>query len=472
MVKKLLIFIIIFPYLVSRVACAQAVEMAPINSTKNNNIFVESSSNKNNPYLNEPIVYQVKLFTKVALPIFKFDTLVLKDAIIRPLGAQKVYDTKHRGSNIKVVELNYIIIPLKPGPLIIPPQKIKGTFSLNELETPKASDINTNSLFDNFLDTSKIVTRAEAFTIASSELALTVKPSLSTVNPWLPAESISIEEKWSEGSFGVGKPIQYSITISGKGITSNQLPRISAEYLKGLNYKVYTNKSEVKDSIDKLSIISSRNETYTIIPLKAGKITLPEIQINWWDVKNNKMATASLTQSNIEVIVDNGGFLSADINEAAFKSSNDSQISYKLIFIILIISLTILLIIIFIPRISKSFKDESRGTLNLKLKLGETRSPKELQDFLQHYAHKNWQTPHNASLAIIFNSAIKLNPKIQKKDYINIIKTIEGALYNHKEVDMKKLNIQCRKFLKLTRKKYVKKKSKKNSELPNLNPIY
>jgi hypothetical protein len=33
--------------------------------------------------------------------------------------------------------------------------------------------------------------------------------------------TISIEGKWSEGSFGVGKPIQYSITISGKGITSN-----------------------------------------------------------------------------------------------------------------------------------------------------------------------------------------------------------------------------------------------------------
>ena len=78
MVKKLLIFIIIFPYLVSRVSCAQAVEIAPINSTKNNDIFVESSSNKNNPYLNEPIVYQVKLFTKVALPIFKFDTLVCR----------------------------------------------------------------------------------------------------------------------------------------------------------------------------------------------------------------------------------------------------------------------------------------------------------------------------------------------------------------------------------------------------------
>jgi len=228
----------------------------------------------------------------------------------------------------------------------------------------------------------------------------------------------------------------------------------------------------VKDSVDKLSIISSRNETYTIIPLKAGKITLPEIKINWWDVKNNKMATASLNQSNIEVIADNGGFLSAEINEAAFKSSDDSQISYKLILVILIMSLTILLIIILIPRISKSFKDESRGTLNRKLKLGEARSPKELQDFLQNYAHKNWQTPHNASLAIIFNSAIKLNPKIQKTDYINIIKAIEDALYNHKEADMKKLNIQCRDFLKLTRKKYVKRKSKKNSELPNLNPIY
>jgi hypothetical protein len=66
---------------------------------------------------------------------------------------------------------------------------------------------------------------------------------------------------------------------------------------------------------------------------------------------------------------------------------------------------------------------------------------------------------------------IKLNPKIQKKDYINIIKTIEGALYNHKEVDMKKLNTECSDFLKLTRKKYVKRNGKKNPELPTLNPI-
>ena len=486
MVKRLLIFIIIFPYLVFGAACAAAVEIAPINSIKNNNIFVESSTTKNNPYLYEPIIYQVKLFTKFDLTDTKFDPLVLKDAIIKPLGSYKIYDTKHNGLSIKVVELNYIITPLKSGNLIIPSQKIKGTLLLNEVKISKTSDAGVNSLFDNFSDDSKIVTRSEAFTVASTELALTIQPPLSIVSPWLPAASISLEGKWSDPSSTVGKPIQYSITISGSGITGNQLPRVSAENLKGLDYKVYIDKSEVKDSVDKLSIISSRNETYTIIPLKAGRITLPQIKINWWDVKNNKMATARINHGIIEVIADNVGFFSPELsdtkpltefknlpdstNDIALKSSDDSKLSYKLIIIILITLITILLIIML--RISKSYKSKSiKCQTSSKLKLGEARSPKEWRDFLQNYAHKNWQAPHNASLAIIFNSAIKLNPKIQKADYVNIIKTIEDALYSNKAVDMKKLNTECSDFLKLTRKKYVTRIGKKNPELPTLNPI-
>ena len=296
-----------------------------------------------------------------------------------------------------------------------------------------------------------------------------------------------MEGKWSSSTpYAVGKPIQYSITISGTGITANQLPRVSVENLKGLDYKVYTDKSEVKDSVDKLSIISSRNETYTIIPLKTGKITLPPIKINWWDVKNNEMATASINHGIIEVIADNVGFFSPEISDAkpltefknfpdstndiALKSSDDSKLSYKLIIIILITLIAILWLIML--RTSKSYKSKSiKCQTSSKLKLGEALSPKELRDFLQNYAHKNWQAPHNASLAIIFNSAIKLNPKIQKADYVNIIKTIEGALYSNKAVDMKKLNTECSDFLKLTRKKYVKRNGKKNPELPTLNPI-
>lgn len=467
MVRILVILILIFS------SFAFAAESSAANSSiKNNNIFVTSSVTKNGPYLYEPVIYQVKLFTRIDLAQLKFDPLVLNDAVVKPLGSHKVYNSKHNGGDIKVVELAYIIIPLKSGKLAITSQKINGTLLANQLKNSQSVGGDVQSLFNNFADDSNIVTRSESFTVESAEVILDIKPSLGQVKQWLPAEDISIEGKWQGTVFEVGKPTQYNIIISAKGLTGNQLPRVSVEELKGSDYKIYAGTSEVKDNVDKLSINSSRSEAYTIIPLKAGKITLPQIKINWWDIKKKKMVSAIMKHDTVEVVNASSEPYSEispyQVDEVLQAESQPTMISTSIV----ILALIVLIIVIMLFRRSK-FSTITFTKLELRKRstLNNAQSPEELVSFLQNYAQKNWHSPCNVSLEIMFHCATRVNPKIQRKDYINIIKVIEGALYFDKTADMQMLKKECSNFLKLARKKYITKKRKKKPELAKLNPL-
>ncbi|MBN8512341.1 MAG: BatD family protein [Rickettsiales bacterium] len=470
MVRILAIFIFIF----SSFAFA-AQSYAANSSIKNNNIFVTSSITKNDPYLYEPVIYQVKLFTRIDLAQLKFDPLVSNEAVVKPLGSHKVYNTKHNGGDIKVVELAYIIIPLKSGKLAIKSQKINGTLLANQLKNSQSVGGDVQSLFNNFADDSNIVTRSEAFSVASPEVVLDIRPSLGQVKHWLPAEDLAIEGKWQGTAFEVGKPTQYNIIISARGLTGNQLPRISVEELKGSDYKIYAGTSEVKDDVDKLSISSSRSEAYTIIPLKTGKMTLPQIKINWWDIKKKKMVSAVLKHDIIEV-ADASSEPYSEISpyqvDEILQPEAESQPTMIGTSIAIILALVVLIIAIMLFRRSKLFAITfPRLRLKKRSTLNNAESPGELVRFLQNYAQKNWHSPCNVSLEIMFHCATKVNPKIQRKDYASIIKIIEGALYYNKTADMQMLKKKCSSFLKLTRKKYVIRKRKKKPELERLNPV-
>ncbi len=475
MVRILVILILIF----SSFAFA-AKSSAANSSIKNNNIFVTSSVTKNDPYLYEPFIYQIKLFTRIDLATLKFDPLVLKDAVVKPLGSHKVYNSKHNGSDIKVVELAYIIIPLKAGKLAITSQKINGTLLVNQLKNTQSVGGDLQSLFNNVVD-SNVVTRSEAFAVESAEVILNVQPSLGHIKQWLPAEDIAVEGKWHGTVFEVGKPVQYSIIISVKGLTGNQLPRISVEELKGADYKIYAGTSEVKDTVDNLSINSSRNEAYTIIPLKPGKITLPQIKINWWDTKKKKMVPAIMEHDTVEVVnassehyseispYQTDEFLQSEA-ESQHAESQPSRVSTIIVLMLIIFIIVIIAIMKF--RISK-FSTTILPKLGLRNRstLNNAQSPEELVNCLQNYAQKNWHAPRNVSLEMMFHCATKVNPAIQRKDYVNIIKIIEGALYYNKTANMQILKKECSNFLKLARKKYIIRNRKKKPELAKLNPL-
>ena len=115
-------------------------------ASKSNNIFAVAEVANPSPYLDQPIIYKIKLITEADLREVKFDELKIEGALIRHLGAHKVYDSTHNKKPVKIIELDYLITPTKSGKLLIPPQTIKGLIAVPS----GRNDPRIKSLFSSF----------------------------------------------------------------------------------------------------------------------------------------------------------------------------------------------------------------------------------------------------------------------------------------------------------------------------------
>jgi hypothetical protein len=475
-----------------------------LTATKSNNITAISKVNNDNPYLDQPIIYQIQLLTEADVRDVLFDELKLEGMLIKHLGAHKIYNGKYNQRPVTVIELSYLITPTKSGKLVIPPHAIRGFYVVNDDQ----KNTRVKSLFDSFFDNEPLVTnnnRLVKFELASKEITLNIEPAIKNLVPWLPAESLSLHRTFDNTIFEVGKPITTTIEIKSRGLAKNQLPPLSVDMLKGEGYKVYAENVETNEEIENLSITSSRKEVFTIVPQKAGKLTIPTMEIKWWDVTNKKIKIATIKAQTIDILW-NG--LKLDPQQAKtpqkqelseksniYKESNHTSVKSTLVgklinifdntkIYYLIISILIIILLASIFRfmtLSNPLKKEKAASGNAvtfakintstNIKLTDTLSPTELYKFLQSYSNVHWQIPLNSSLEKMFALIQEKNPQIKKSDYHYIMKQLQDALYTDCTIDIVILQKECKKFLELAKKKPNIKKHKKTTKLPNLNPL-
>lgn len=264
-----------------------------------NGLTLTTDVSKAKPYKNEPIFYTVKLSSRLDLVNVKIQKFNMEDAIIEPNGEPKVYKKVVDGINVNVIELSYLMTPLKTGLLKIPSFAIQG-------EIPMKRQSATRSSFDDDFEPFFMLSgfdRLKPFMLTTQEEVLDVQPAIAGVTPWLAAQSVKIEEIWDEAqTLQVGEPIIRSLKIVAKGILSNQLPSLNEQQMGEHHFKIYADKPEMRDEIKDENIYSSRQEQYTLIPQQSGVLTLPEISVIWWDVTKNEKALALLPSRKLEIL--------------------------------------------------------------------------------------------------------------------------------------------------------------------------
>lgn len=491
------------------------VKKAVTSGSANNNITIEAKVTKNNLYLEESVICKIKVFTSVELPHFELEPVKVENALIKSLGPYKVSEVKHDARHGWMIEFQYLVTPSKAGKIIIPPQIFKGKMSVVQ---SKGFSGFLGANFDGKHYSKSSVTKP--FQLITEEIVLDVMPPVIGISPWLPAKFFAIKSKLDTNYFEVGKPFKLSITIDAEGLFKNQLPPIKSENLQGDGYKIYASKTELSENVESITIKSTRTEIFTIIPQKAGKITLPKIEFKWWNIETNKEEKAIIEPYNVQVI-DKGTYLQAFGNNSSTEHKTEETKDEKkqviseivnnnivssfarsilenikirhlltslIAVIILIIVFNLNKINAFKENISKHYQNRKTTLLNehntLKkltkntnkennsnIKLSDITSTAELYKFLQYYANKYWQVPLNSSLQTIFNQASKRNPKIIESDYQKLIKQLEDNLYSNKPVNMQLLKKDFARLLKRVGKKDLFNKTKKKKELPGLNPF-
>ncbi|MDC0864761.1 BatD family protein [Rickettsiaceae bacterium] len=493
----------------------EIVESAPLSSSdEESGIFVETSVSAKEIYQYQPFIFSVKLHTNHNVDNVRFEPLNLDNITVKPMGSYDLYKAKHQGES-SIIAMHYLVTPLKNMKVTIPKLKVTGTYYSTQ---------HTRFLgfFDSVLTSSarnqSIVNDEDDFTLQTKEIELDILPPKSDIKPWLPAESISMNENMDTGTFVVGKPISRSIITNAKGLLGKQLPEpidISAHNNSedSKHYKIYADLPEIKDDITKESINSFRRDSYTIIPQEAGKFTLPEITLKWWDVKNSKLVTSSIPAKTIEILANNDHNV-APKNDRGIKQDSKKQDEPKVVEMIkeqkvsennfllyLVIILSTIVVTFVIYKLAQLLKSGSysnvnnkensnfavltsdkkisvsdalgqpkKKNINLKKEINKISSTKELYDFLKDYANQELGAASNSSLHKI-NLAIKKQlDKDMFGDADQLIKDLESSLYSSNELDIENAKHRWLDLLKFVSKKKKNTKHKKTTSLPKLNP--
>ena len=243
-------------------------------------VFFDTSVDTNETYVQGQIIYTIKLYYVENISGDFPPPPQIPDAVIETIESERRYDSITNGRRYYVLEKSYGIYPQSSGTLTIPPQIFSG-FRVGP----------------GFFSTREpVLTKSDSHTINVKP-----KPAEFDGDHWLPAESVTLEERWAKQppEFQVGEPVNRTIIISAEGIATSLLPQIENGDIEGA--KTYQDPA-VEDQVSTENGLKSTLTTVIgIVPTKAGKMVLPEIRIPWWNTRTDTLEVAVIPEQTYKV---------------------------------------------------------------------------------------------------------------------------------------------------------------------------
>jgi hypothetical protein len=472
---------------------AFAAEVAAIDGP----VSISAKADTITPYQDEPVRYTVRCVSRAGLSNVTLSDPAVENAIVTRQGEPDVHVAIENGMPAKVVDFHYLITPMQPGKMIIPPISLQGNIETDDREM--ADDLFGGNLMAGVRQVMKALsnfTNGRPFHIASNATLLEVKPPAVAMDPWLPLKSLKIEEDTAAlQQPQVGEPMIRKITLSAVGAVGSQLPDTEAQEDHD-DFRVYADRPAVKTDIDKETgvISSQRTESYSMVPQRAGRLVLPAIRVSWWDTVSNRAATAVLPARTISVQpgvpVQNSAVPVVDATGGApgTESQPASYWARKLLANTMPLlpygALAVLAILSSLGgvfggvRLWRTVRGRRRGGTPMDKKnplrgsrspdtLKQVRTAEELSAFLHAYAQQQWGASKNAPLERIFPMLPQL-PKASEDAEI-LVAALTGAIYAGKTVDIEDLKMRARRLLAVL-KRQPGLRRRGADKLPSLNP--
>ena len=306
--------ILLIPSLTFKKEVSNAIELrvraAPSNSSANPGtqpIYTETTVDANTPYVGQQVILTHRLYTSVQLRDFALSELAIDKAVLHRLGDTQ-YQKVINGRNYLVLEVKYAIFPQSEGPLIIPSLRFG------------AYEVNNRSQFGVFNNRGNQIVRDTE----PKSLEVTARPPQASVDGWMPSTSVTMEQRWSGDidSVTVGEPVTRTITIRAEGLSGAQITPLQEP--QGNNYRGYPDQPQLDEIVTTNGLTATRIESLALVPNNSGEITLPAVELIWWDTNSNKRRVASLPSITLQVSPSENADVAANDNNV-MQGTNDAM---------------------------------------------------------------------------------------------------------------------------------------------------
>ncbi|NQY41784.1 MAG: BatD family protein [Legionellales bacterium] len=302
--------------------------------------------------------------------------LETKDAIVLPLGNDKLSPYNNNGARAHMFERHYAIFPQKSGKLTLTMPIFDGVFS------------GGSSPFGSFDDMFKINLSSMPVRETADAIILNVKeaPKEAGLQYWLPTEELIITQNWeSAKKIRQGDPIVRKITVKAKGLTAEQIPNFIDYEVDGASH--YTDTPKMENITDKLQVLGEKTETITYIPTADGELEFPELKVKWWDTKSKKFKITKIFGKKFNILqtskpkVEEVEVAPVQQTTVTPQVERDADNIWKYLAIVLItLWVLTIIVIIYLKRSSSRTLKDSREKTDIKDDMSIKQLYKEIED--------------------------------------------------------------------------------------------
>lgn len=262
--------------------------------------------NNNHPYVQQEIIYKLSLYDSGGLqggePVFEQQNT--KDWVIRSLGEPEIRPMTINGRNMREIVFSYALFPQKSGRLTIPSARFDGYYlTKNPSRRDPFQDLFGDDMLSAGFGMADMFASRNPVTLRSDPINVDVKaiPGNNGGKWWLPAQNVMLYGTWepSNPTFKVGEAVNRTIYLKVSGVIDSQLPEIKFKQIPGL--KQYPEKPQTQMTVEEGSVVSAAKIANVYIPSKPGIMTIPAVEVDWFNVKTGQYDKAVLPEAVIKV---------------------------------------------------------------------------------------------------------------------------------------------------------------------------
>ncbi len=264
-------------------AVALQVDQPSDQSANGDDLFIVAELDRESTWVQAQAVLSIRIYAALAprQPQLVPPKVSGADVQVQPIGEDSRYDAEIEGRIYDVLERRYALYPQQSG-----------TVEIGEA-------VYAARLWERGRLSGRKVFRSEALQL---EVAPVPAPPPSHPDAqWFPAESVTISQRWNPVTLSLtaGEPVTREIEIAAVGLMANQIPPLRLDAVSGL--KSYPDQPELETTRRAEGFTGFRVERFALIASQGGDISLPEIEVPWWNVNAGRWEIARVASQLLAV---------------------------------------------------------------------------------------------------------------------------------------------------------------------------
>ena len=247
-------------------------------------IFLEVEISPATAYVQSQVIYTQRLYRAVSTGRSSLTPpdVTGGETIVVPLGEDREYQTVRDERTFIVLERRYAVFPQVAGELTIQPMVFEAV-------------VITASGFSS-------LQRFRSEPVSLSVLPAVAPPPEFAGAAWLPARGVAIEQRWSGDpeEFTAGIPQTRTLRVEAEGVLETQIPDLSLFETDSLQQ--YADQPELTRESSAEGTRAVRTERFAVIAQAAGALTLPAVELPWFNVNSREWEVARIDPREVTVL--------------------------------------------------------------------------------------------------------------------------------------------------------------------------